>query len=180
MASSSSAYIGSVEVWPINFAPVGWALCAGQLQSISQNQALFALLGTNFGGDGVQTFALPNLQSRIPIGVGQGPGLSTYVLGEVGGTENATLLSNNLPIHNHIVNCDTTSTGRGLLVTPVNNYPATLPSTDPSGIYGSTVGNTMNPLMTNTAGGNTPFGKMPPFLAFNFIIALYGIWPSQS
>jgi microcystin-dependent protein len=178
--ASTDTYLGSVELWPITFAPVGWAFCAGQILPISQYAALFSLLGTNFGGNGTSTFQLPDMRSRLPIGAGQGPGLTNYILGEQGGTENVSLLYNNMPIHNHTVNCDTASTGRGLHLTPVSNYPATLPSTATSGIYGSTKGGTMNPAMIGTAGGNVPFSILPPFLALNYIIALTGVFPSRS
>lgn len=177
--ASPSGYLGSVELWPIAWAPYGWALCNGALLPISSYTALFSLIGTYFGGDGIQTFQLPNMQSRVPIGIGQGIGLSLYVLGETGGTEYVNLLYNNMPAHSHSVNCDTASTGRGLQLSPVNHLPATVP-TGGHGIYGPTQGGTMSPAMIGTAGGNQPFPILPPYLGMNYIIALNGVFPSRS
>src|SRR5271166_3646702 len=101
-------FLGSLLLVPYNFAPSGWALCNGQLLSISQNTALFSLLGTTYGGDGVSTFALPNLQSRVPIHQGQGTGLSPYVIGQLGGVENVTLLASQIAQHNHLININNT------------------------------------------------------------------------
>src|SRR5271170_1941307 len=102
-------YLGQILMVGFNFAPLGWALCNGQILSIAQNTALFSLLGTIYGGDGVSTFALPNLQSRVPIHQGQGTGLSPYVIGSAGGTENVTLLSTQMPSHNHLINVNNTA-----------------------------------------------------------------------
>src|ERR1700759_5675957 len=113
--------LGEIRMFAGNFAPRGYALCNGQLLSIAQNTALFSLLGTTYGGDGRTTFALPNLQSRVPIHMGQGPGLSPYVEGQQGGTEAVTLNITQMPIHNHLVN----SVGNGgNQASPVNNLPA--------------------------------------------------------
>ena len=105
---STEPYLGSIVMFAGNFEPRGWAFCAGQILSISQNSALFAILGTTFGGNGIQTFALPDLRGRGPVGTGQGPGLSDIVLGEMAGTENVTLTAANMPSHNHPINCDNT------------------------------------------------------------------------
>src|SRR5438132_3777791 len=102
----SQPFLGMIAIFPYNFAPAGWAFCAGQILPIAQNTALFSLLGTTYGGNGQTTFALPDLRSRAPVGAGQGPGLSNIDLGEVSGAESATLLINNLPSHNHSVMCD--------------------------------------------------------------------------
>src|SRR5207247_7482556 len=99
----SQPFIGMIALFPYNFAPRGWAFCYGQILSIAQNTALFSLLGTTFGGNGQTTFALPDLQGRVPIGAGQGPGLAGFTLGQVGGTETATLVTNNLPAHTHVI-----------------------------------------------------------------------------
>src|SRR4051794_10683767 len=105
----SEPFIGEVIMFAGNFAPRGWALCQGQLLSIAQNTALFSILGTTYGGNGQTTFALPDLRGRVPLGQGQGPGLSSYVLGEVAGNENVTLISTQMPQHNHLLNCNSDS-----------------------------------------------------------------------
>jgi microcystin-dependent protein len=167
-----------------DFAPKNWAYCDGQLMSIAQNTALFSLLGTTYGGNGVQTFALPDLRGRIPVGVGQGPGLSTYTLGEVTGTESATMTINNMPPHTHngtiIVtpkggNSADESNAAGNWPGQVDNgYTATpTPATFMQGpnIISSTIG---------TAGGNQPFSLLSPYLTLNFVICMYGIFPSRN
>src|SRR5947208_9160321 len=117
---SSEPYLATVAMFAGNFAPRGWALCNGQIMSIAQNTALFSLLGTTYGGDGVTTFALPDLRGRAPVGQGQGPGLSNLSLGESSGTENITLISANMPIHNHTLGCDNTGSSS---LTPAGNIP---------------------------------------------------------
>src|SRR5271165_2423943 len=111
-------FLSQILIWPPNFAPQGWALCAGQLLPISQNTALFSLIGTFYGGDGISTFALPNLQSRVPIHQGQGTGLSPYVIGQIGGVENVTLNAQQIPQHNHLININNTV---GTSADPTNN-----------------------------------------------------------
>jgi microcystin-dependent protein len=160
-----------------NFAPAGWALCNGQILPISQNNALFALLGTTYGGDGITTFALPDLRSRLPIHQGQGAGLSPYVLGEKTGVENVTLLNNNMPLHNHLLNGVTSG---GNQASPANNYPA-VESTGTSLNYSSGPPNTtMSPTAVGTAGGSVPFSIIQPVLCVTFIIALQGIFPTRN
>src|SRR5947209_8680014 len=110
---SSEPFLASIAIFAGNFAPRGWALCNGQILPIAQNTALFSLLGTTYGGNGQTTFALPDLRSRAPIGAGQGPGLSNIDLGQVGGTENVTLLTSNMPMHNHSLNASTTAADTG-------------------------------------------------------------------
>jgi microcystin-dependent protein len=158
-----------------NFAPRGYALCNGQLLSISQNTALFSLLGTTYGGNGTTTFALPNLQGRVAIHMGNG--LSTYVEGQQGGAEVVTLTSNQMPVHSHAVNA--VSSG-GNQANPAGNLPA-VESTGTSSNYSnaSTTG-PMNPSMIATAGGGQPFSVVQPYLVVNFIIALQGIYPSRN
>src|SRR5215211_4319727 len=116
----SEPFIGQIMLVPYNFAPRGWAFCAGQILPIAQNTALFSLLGTTFGGNGQTTFALPDLRGRAPIGQGQGPGLSNISLGEAAGTETVTLLSTNMPAHSHTVTCDG---GGSSSLSPVANLP---------------------------------------------------------
>jgi microcystin-dependent protein len=174
-------FIGTILTVGFNFAPVGWALCNGQLLSISQNTALFSLLGTTYGGDGVTTFALPNLQGRVPVHQGNGAGLSPYTIGQVGGAEGATLTINNLPSHNHPANCNNTP---GANVSPTGSFWAEAnpggrdPVATPS--YASTTTGVMASGAIGPVGGNQPFGVVQPYLCINFIIALQGIYPSRS
>ena len=173
----SQPFIGQIMIAAFNFAPQGWAFCNGQLLSIQQNTALFSLLGTTYGGNGTSNFQLPNLQSRMPVHFGQGLGLTSYVLGEVVGSETATLTIVNLPSHNHQI---TAVSGKGNKPSPVG----TVPAADAAGItaeYSNAVPNTtMNPNMVSQTGGNQPFSILPPVLALNFVIALLGVFPSRS
>jgi microcystin-dependent protein len=174
-------YLGEIRMFAGNFAPSGWQLCNGQLLSISQYSALFAILGTTYGGNGTTTFALPNLQSRIPLHWGTGPGLSNYVIGEATGVENVTLLQNQMPIHTHMVNSVSVAADQG---SPKNFYPSA--SNDPSD--GNTINtysdanpdSTLNPATIGTAGGSIPFSVLQPVLAVTFIIAMVGIFPSRN
>jgi len=172
----SDQYLGEIRMVAFNYAPENWALCNGQLLSISQNEALFNLLGTTYGGDGVNTFALPNLQSRVPVHMGQGIGLSPYELGEMTGTENVTLLTNNLPAHNHLVNC---SSSGGTAASPVGNFPA-VESTGTSLDYSTSAGSSMNAGMVANTGSSLPHPNIQPVCCVNFIIALNGIFPPRS
>ncbi|HEY2084305.1 MAG TPA: tail fiber protein [Verrucomicrobiae bacterium] len=173
----ATPFLGEIRMFGGNFAPRGYALCNGQLLSIAQNTALFSLLGTTYGGDGVSNFALPNLQGRVPIHFGNGAGLSPYYLGQQAGTEAVTLNLNQMPIHSHPVN----STGAGgNQASPVGNLPA-IESTGTSLNY-SNAGSSgqMSPSTIGTAGGNQPFTVVQPYLTINFIIALQGIYPSRN
>jgi microcystin-dependent protein len=173
----SEPYIGEIRMFAGNFAPKNWALCNGQLLPISQNQALFSILGTTYGGDGRTNFALPDLRSRVPVHAGQGTGLSNYVLGEQTGSEQHTLLASQMPVHSHPVNAVNTG---GNQAGPTNGVPA-IESTGTSLNYSSAAPNTtMNSQMIGNAGGNQPFSTVQPVLCVNFIIALYGIYPSRS
>jgi microcystin-dependent protein len=169
-------YLGEIRMFAGNFAISGWALCNGQLLSISQNQALFAILGTTYGGDGVNNFALPDLQGRVPIHMGQGAGLSPYVLGEETGVETVTLTASQMPVHTHLVQCNT---GGGNQASPSGGLPA-VESTGTSLDYSTVAGNaTMNPAMNQNAGGDQPHTNIQPVLCVNFLIALEGIFPSR-
>ncbi|SPE25730.1 Tail Collar domain protein [Candidatus Sulfopaludibacter sp. SbA3] len=160
-----------------NFAPSGWALCNGQLMSISQNAALFSILGTTYGGDGIQTFALPDLQGRVAVHQGTGAGLSPYILGEKTGVQNVTLLYNNMPVHTHLVNADGAASGKN---TPQANLLGTVGISAQDKVYsGGTGSTTMNPAMIAPAGGNVPISVIQPLLCVTFIIALNGIFPSR-
>lgn len=178
----SDQYVGEIRMVGFNFAPNGWALCNGQLLPISQNQALFSLLGTYYGGNGVQTFALPNLQSRVPIHQGTGLGLSTYEIGEIGGSENVTLLSAQMPQHSHLVGVSNLA---GSVADPTNAILAQgnsgtgrspVPVTD----YVSTAATgSLSPATISMTGGSQPHSNIQPYLCINFIIALQGIFPSR-
>jgi microcystin-dependent protein len=168
-------FIGMIVQFAGNFAPRGWSFCEGQLLSISQNTALFSILGTTYGGDGVTTFALPDLRGRVCIQPGQGPGRSNYTLGETGGAESVTLLIANMPAHNHSYNASDTgfggvvATGSVLGAPEANIYTAKNPPNTQ-----------MNPAVIGMTGGSQPTGIMQPFLAVNWIIATEGIYPSRS
>jgi microcystin-dependent protein len=175
----SDAYLGEIRMFAGTFAPSGWALCNGQLLSISQNSALFSILGTSFGGDGVSTFGLPNLQSRVPIHQGQGQGLSPYTVGQTGGSEQVTLLTNQMPTHTHTVNASNTSASAS---TASGNLPATVEpprGQDTSKIYGTSAATTMAANMIGAAGGSQPHANIQPYQCVTFIIALQGIYPSR-
>jgi microcystin-dependent protein len=180
-------YLSEVRMFAGNFAPRAWAFCNGSLQSIAQNSALFALLGTTYGGDGQTTFALPDLRSRVPIHNGQGAGLSSYVLGQKGGTENVTLTAVNVGGHTHAVTGNSAiaaASGEGLTPVAVNNFPAGngdaiyATATDNSAMAPASLsGVTVAP---QTPSGNTPINTVQPYLAMNFIICLEGIFPSRN
>lgn len=175
----SDPFIGEIRMFAGNFAPTGWALCQGQILAIAQNTALFSLLGTTYGGNGQTTFALPDLRGRSPMQQGQGPGLSPRTLGEQGGSETVTLLTNQMPAHTH---SHLASGAQGDQVTPEGNFDAVLldPNTQqPQSQYGAAANTTMNPTTIGAAGGSQPHSNMSPFLCLNFIIALEGIYPSR-
>ncbi len=169
----SEPFLGEIRMFSFGFAPVGWALCDGQLLSIAQNTALFALLGTTYGGDGVSTFALPNLEGRVPLHMGQNASGSSYLIGQVGGSETATLSVNQLPAHSHpaIAHKGTATTS-----TPAGNAPAAASSD----IYGGTPNANMNHGMIGATGGGQPLPIVQPYLTLNFCIALQGIFPSRN
>jgi microcystin-dependent protein len=169
-------FIGEITMFAGNFAPAGWAFCNGQTLAISSNTALFSILGTTYGGDGVTTFALPNLQGRFALHWGTGGG-SSYTLGETGGSINATLNTSNLPSHNHQLNCVASG---GNQPSPVGALPA-IESTGTSSNY-STAAATgqMNSGAIGSTGAAVPVNTMPPFLCVSFIIALTGVFPSRN
>lgn len=173
----SEPLLGEIYLSGLNFAPRGYAFCAGQLLSIAQNTALFALLGTNFGGNGQTTFALPDLRGRVPIGAGQGPGLSPRTLGELAGEENHTLISTEMPAHNHLVNAKSDA---GDASAPAGAFLANTGALDKE--YKNTDGPTvqMSPQMIGLAGGSQPHNNMQPYLVLNYNIALEGIFPSRN
>jgi len=170
-------YIGEIRMFGGNFAPAGWAFCNGALMPISENDALFTLIGTTYGGDGQETFALPNLQGRVPIHAGQGPGISqSYVLGEMGGVESVTLTVQQIPNHNHAMMA---SNANGQQPQPTNGF---LALTNPGFPYvaNSQPFKQLNANSVGPIGGSQPHENMGPFLAINFIISLFGIFPSPT
>lgn len=172
----SEPYLGEIRMAGFNFAPRGWALCNGQLVSIAQNSALFALLGTTYGGDGQTTFALPDLRGRVPIHWGTGPGLTNRVQGEVSGTETCTLIANQMPAHNHLINAQSAA---GTTTSPSGAYLAGQPRGGAM-MYASTPDSNLSASALSVAGGNQPHNNMQPYLAVTFIIALNGIFPSRN
>jgi microcystin-dependent protein len=178
-------YMGMIKIFAGNFAPKGWLMCNGQLLSIAQNSALFSLLGTIYGGDGVSTFALPNFQSRMPIGMGQGPGLSYRAQGEVSGMESVTLLQPNLPAHAHTVagNLSVKCNPNGANAdTPEGAYfgPSATQIYNDSAAGGFMAADAVSiNAVTTVIGSNIPVGLMNPFIAMNYIICTQGIYPPR-
>jgi microcystin-dependent protein len=168
-------YVGEIRMFAGNFAPAGWMFCDGQLIPISENETLFNLIGTTYGGDGQETFALPNLQSRIPIHAGTGPAGTTYQLAETAGVETVTLTTQQIPVHSHVLTASgATATGRDPLQ---QNMLA------PSA--GDTYVQSLDPVPMSAqaitpAGGSQPHENCQPFLCINFIISMFGVFPSQT
>lgn len=172
----SSPFVAEIRMFACNFAPTGWAECNGQLLPISQNTALFSLLGTFYGGDGKSTFALPNLQGSAPMHQGQGSGLSERFLGETGGSDTVTVLTSEMPFHNHLVQGNF---NLGDLFTP---SPTTaLANSDPGSAYSSAAANIvqMNFNATTPAGSSFPHNNLQPFLTVLFCIAMQGVFPPR-
>lgn len=171
----STPFIGTIRLVAFNFAPVDWALCQGQSLPIAGNDALFALLGTTFGGDGQRTFNLPDLRGRVAVGQGQGPGLSNYVPGQLGGTEAITLTASQAPLHSHRLmaadNVTTPDPGPGLVL----GTPATAVK-----LYGSSAPTPLAPTSIAPFGSSAPHENRQPYLGLNYIISLMGIFPQQS
>jgi microcystin-dependent protein len=170
------SYLAEIKMFGGNFNPRTYALCRGQLLSIAENTALFALIGTTYGGDGMTTFALPDFRGRRPIGTGQGPGLSNYELGEIGGSESVTLLTSNMPAHQHTITLNCSGNG-ATTNSPSGNFHAV---TEENPAYNSSDGSTMPPSTTGVTGSNQPVSLISPYLGINFIIAVEGIFPSRN
>lgn len=170
-------FVAEIRIFPFNFAPKGWAWCDGQLLPLSQNTALFSLLGTTYGGNGKSNFALPDLQGRAPMHPGQGPGLSLHDLGETGGSETVSLLESEIPSHSHSLGAQNVLLG-GVIV------PAGATFNRPAS--GNLFTATLNPLvsmapeMLAPAGGDQPHNNMQPYLTFYFNIALQGVFPPRT
>ena len=171
-------YVGQIQAFGFGFAPRGWAQCNGQTLAISQNAALFSLLGTTYGGNGVSTFMLPNLQSSVPMHYGTSPVGNTYVQGQTGGEEQVQLTLNNLPLHNHLF-YGTTDVG-GSNVTAAGAVLGQIGKNANSYYAADTTPQPLNPASLASVGGNTPHTNIQPYLAINWCIAMTGIYPSRS
>jgi microcystin-dependent protein len=168
-------YVGEIRMFAGNFAPAGWAFCDGSLLPISEYETLFQLIGNTYGGDGNQTFGIPDLRGRLPIHMGQGPGIANnYSLGQAGGTESVTLTNNQIPAHNHLLMVSGTAAsasspqGNLLANATANLYLRDVPS------------DTLNTGAINSAGGSQPHDNMMPYLCVSFIISLFGIYPNAN
>jgi microcystin-dependent protein len=179
-------YLGNITIFAGTFAPLGWRYCQGQLLSIAEYTALYSLIGTIYGGDGQETFALPDFRGRVAVHQGQGPGIvNNYTVGDQGGTEAIILNTANLPVHSHtfvsLVGGMPASADAGTLGTPVGNLPAATTGINSYNSAGtSAMKPTTNTLSTGVAGGTQPFNNASPVLAMNYIIAVEGIYPSRN
>lgn len=168
-------YVGEIRMFAGNFAPAGWGFCDGSLQSISENEVLFQLIGTTYGGDGQSTFALPDLRGRLPMHMGAGGG-STYTIGDLGGVEQVTLTANQIPAHNHSAGCNS---GNGNSASPSNAVPA-VNTTALAYVAAAAPQANMNAAAIGNTGGNQPHTNIQPFQCVSFIISFFGIFPSPS
>jgi microcystin-dependent protein len=174
----SEPYLGEIRCFSFGFAPKGWALCNGQILPINQNQALFSILGTTYGGNGVQTFALPNLQGRAPAHVGPG-----FVLGQAPGEANHTLIITEIPAHSHAIMSDVIEPGGVAEHAAVPSTSAAIGPSNPDGLYNTSVGNgsvTLAGSALSSVGGSQPHPNMQPYLVISFCVALQGIFPSRN
>jgi microcystin-dependent protein len=181
-AQAQECFIGEVRMFAGNFAPRGWGLAQGQLLSIAQNTALFSILGTTYGGDGQTTFGLPDLRGRVPLGWGQGPGLSPRALGELAGTETVTQTAAQMPAHTHtaVVNA---SSGAATHIRPQGRLLAKVDPPTAANVYAPgppDVSLAPEAVSIGISGGSQPQENMPPFLALNFIVCMEGIYPSRN
>jgi microcystin-dependent protein len=178
----SNPFVAEIRIFGFSFAPRGWAMCNGQLLPISQNTALFSLLGTTYGGDGKATFALPNLEGSAPVHPGQGPGLSLYDLGQTGGSTTVTLQTSELPAHSHVVNADIGKANSG---SPSGNvYKEGQTTNSPPEAIASYNDNlaplvALNPQTIGFSGNSFPHNNMMPTLTLNFCIAMQGVFPPR-
>ena len=171
----SDPFVAEIRLFPFTFAPTGWAFCNGQLLPISQNTALFSLLGTNYGGDGKSTFGLPDLRGATPVAWGQGPGLSQHYVGEQGGSATVTLLATEMPLHSHPIQASTQEAGARSPIGELFAAEVGVASYAPPG-----AGALLATQAVGAVGGNQPHNNRPPYLALNFCIALQGIFPPRS
>jgi len=175
-ANAQDPMLGEIRMFAGNFAPQGWAKCEGQLLSIAQNSALFSILGTTYGGDGESTFGLPDLRGRVPLGPGNGPGLSNKSLGQKSGTETNTLSVAQMPAHNHTINAVSSDGNKSA---PAANLPAGTKLLDPE-YSNATANTTMHSNMVANKGGGQSVNNMQPYVSVTFIIALTGVYPSPN
>jgi len=171
-------FVAEIRIFPFNFAPKGWAFCAGQLLPLSQNTALFSLLGTTYGGDGKSTFALPNLQGTVPMSAGQGAGLTDRFLGETSGSETVTLLTSEMPAHDHTVQADF-DINNATSISPVAAVLVNAGTTFTFSVNASPQLQMMNPSMVSVTGGSLPHNNLMPYLTLNYCIALQGVFPAR-
>ncbi len=176
MPLSDEPFLGEISIFAGNFAPRGWAFCDGQIMSLSQNTALFSLLGTTYGGNGQTTFALPDLRGRVPVGVGSGPGLSPIDLGQNGGTENINVLTSQIPAHTHTLNAVSKN---GTTNIPTNAFMAATGTYDKDYTTSSTPSTDMNSVALKTTGGSQALNLLQPYTTLSFIIAIQGIFPPR-
>ena len=170
-------FVAEIRIFPFNFAPKGWAFCDGQILPLSQNTALFSLLGTTYGGDGKSNFALPNMAGNAPMHPGQGPGLSLHDLGETGGSDTVTLLESEIPSHSHNLMA---SGSAGTKPNPIGNAPSRVTGATP---YVPAAGAPLTPFTDQAlapAGGDQPHNNLQPYLTLNFCIALQGVYPPRT
>jgi microcystin-dependent protein len=170
----ATPYIGQIKLVAFNFAPKGYAFCNGQILAINQNTALFSILGTTYGGNGTTTFALPNLQGCVAVSSGQGPGLSSYNLGQVGGSQNVTLATNQTA-HTHSVKASSTANSNAAS----GNFPGPAPAGGDN-IYGGSTDTAMHPQVAGQSGGGQPHSNMQPYTVLNYVIALTGVFPTRN
>lgn len=186
--SAQDSYIGEIKLFAGNFAPLGWAFCDGQVISIAENDALFSLIGTTYGGDGQNTFALPDLRGRVPIGAGQRPGGSTYAFAQKGGSENIIILASNLPTHSHVSQLQVNDQKATLAEPTVTSSIATAGNVSGRKVqshlnYNSNVPDvTLQTVTTSSVGVDNPapISIVKPSLGLNYIISLFGIYPSPN
>jgi microcystin-dependent protein len=176
----STPYLSEIRIMGFNFPPKGWAMCNGQLVAIQQNQALFALLGTTYGGDGQRTFQLPDLRSRTPISFGQGPGLSAYALGQIGGVENVTIDSTTMPAHGHGLTASSNPADPTNGINPANSLFANTSVLGSQNYVSYSTPKPLNAAAIFPVGGNQPHSNIQPYLVVNFCIALQGVFPSRN
>ncbi len=169
-------FVAEIRIFPFNFAPKGWAFCDGQILPLSQNTALFSLLGTTYGGDGKSNFALPNLQGNAPMHPGQGPGLSLHDLGETGGSETVSLLESEIPSHSHSLRGDTLDPAD----TNVPSPNASFALSTGGALYQGTSNVQLADAFLAPSGGDQPHNNMQPYLTLNFCIALQGVYPPRT
>ncbi len=169
-------FVAEIRIFPFNFAPKGWAFCDGQLMPLSQNTALFSLLGTTYGGDGKSNFALPNFQGNAPMHPGQGPGLSLHDLGETGGSETVSLLESEIPAHSHALRAAALDPAEVNIVGPNASFA---PSTG-GALYQAASNVALSDQSLTPAGGDQPHNNMQPYLTLNFCIALQGVFPPRT